>query len=87
MIPKISGQRVELSLGEFREDTKAFLLSALDHVKEVTDAVWRGGLIGVFTGVGLIFGVPGIGAMIGTALFGGEKIAKVVQRIVPGGGN
>lgn len=58
-----------------------------DHVKEVTDNVWRGGLIGIFTGVGLIFGVPAIGAMIGTALFGGEKIAKVVQRIVPGGGS
>jgi len=57
-----------------------------DHAQEVTDSVWRGGLIGIFTGVGLIFGVPAIGAMIGTALFGGDKIAKVFQRIATGGG-
>jgi len=57
-----------------------------EHAKEVTDSVWRGGLIAIFTGVGLLFGVPQFGAMIGSALFGGEKIVKVVQRIKPGGG-
>nr|WP_299660416.1 YegP family protein [uncultured Ruegeria sp.] len=70
-----------------REYVDHFRTWPKEHVKEVTDSVWRGGLIGVFTGVGLIFGIPAIGATIGTALFGGEKISKAVNRLITGGGS
>ncbi|WP_082025239.1 YegP family protein [Ruegeria sp. ANG-R] len=77
--------KVDETRDALREYLDHFKSWPKEHVKEVTDSVWRAGLIGIFTGVGLIFGIPGIGATIGTAMFGGEKISKAVNTLIKGG--
>ncbi|WP_299983759.1 YegP family protein [uncultured Ruegeria sp.] len=82
----VSVTKIDETRSALRDYIDHFKSWPKEHVKEVTDSVWRAGLIGIFTGVGLAFGIPGIGALIGTTLFGGEKISKAVNTIIKGGG-
>ena len=52
------------------------------NADDVTDGIMRASLIGVFAGVGMIFGVPLYTAGVAAAIFGGEKIGKAISSAV-----